>query len=403
MDAAAVRQFISSRELDQPYVEPGGASGIFAVWRDHERHCILGLMGSSLPGTSVAAGTPLGAYVESHSYDQPLRNFLGMGYGAWWMMKHHPLYAVLFFGGGLVIWALFGGAICRLAAVQFARDEKLTAAQGFSFARTRWFGGYFLAPCIPLVFAAGIMAVLVLGGVLLRFPVLGDLLAGVLFFLALLGGFLIATLLVGLLIGGSLFWPAVATEGSDAFDAFSRALSYPLSRPLKAIIYAVLTVVYASVCWVFVNLFTYFALAITHTIVSFGTSPFGWWSRGAGGAEVSKLDLLWPIGGPNVLHRWPDWSQLTWYEHLSALLIWVYVAAVIGLMWSFLASFYFSGSTVVYALLRRDVDAIDLDEVFVEDVAPIGADRLASPPSVPPDNEKDISLPIAGATGLPGQ
>lgn len=369
--ATAITAYIGACELDADYTEPQGTLGIFDVWREHERRSVLGLLGSSLPAASVAHGTPVGTYVEAHSYNRPLRNLIGMAYGVAWVLIYHPVYFVLFGAGTLLIWSFFGGAICRIAALHFCRDEKLTSRQGRRYAWKNLFNGFFLAPCVPIAFIIIVMIALVLGGVLLRIPILGDLLGGLFFVGALFGGFAIAILVLGLLVGGSLFWPAVATEGLDAYDGFSRALAYPLSRPLKASAYAAIMLVFASVCWVFVNLFTFFALKVTRAVVGFGTSPFGWWKTGEGDAAMSKMDRLWPLGGPNDLYAWPDWSTLAWYEHVSAFLIGVTVLIVIGLMWSFLVSFYFSGSTIIYALLRRDVDGIQLDEVHLDDQLPV--------------------------------
>lgn len=367
VDEAAIARFIESRELDLPYKSLPGDAGIFEVWRQHERRCVLGLLGSSLPGASVAAGTPVGAYVETHSRARPLRNLAGIVYGVWWLVRHQTLYFIFFAVGVLFIWSCAGGAICRIASLHFARDEKLTMRHGLRYAWDKLFGGFFLAPCIPLVFIVITFILLALGGLLLRLPVFGDLVGGAAFGLAIFGGFVISILLLGLLVGGHLFWPAVATEGSDAFDAFSRGLSYPLSKPWKFILYAIITLIYVSICWVFVNLFTFFMLTITRSCVAFGTAPFGWFTREVGGREVSKLELLWPMSGPNALYAWPEWSQLQWYEYISAAFIALYVIVVIGLMWSFLASFYFSGSTVIYYLLRRDVDGTDLEDAYVEE------------------------------------
>ena len=61
----AIEQFIAARELDRTYEEPAGDAGIFKVWRTHERDCVLGLLGSSMPGSSLAAGTPVRSYVEA--------------------------------------------------------------------------------------------------------------------------------------------------------------------------------------------------------------------------------------------------------------------------------------------------------------------------------------------------
>jgi len=396
VDETAIARFISARELDQPYVEPSGSLGMFKVWREYERGCLLGFLGSMIPGSSVAAGTAFGSYVEAHSHVGPLSNLVGMGYGVWWLLRHHPFYFLLFVGGSLVIWAWAGGAICRIAAVQYARDEKLTMNQAIAFAKEKLFGGFVLAPCIPVAFILITAVLLAIGGMLLRVPVLGDLIAGPAFILAIVGGFAVAVLLLGLIVGGSLFWPAVAVEGSDAFDSFSRSLSYPLSKPWKAVLYAVISTVFAGICWVFVNLFTFFALTVTRGIVGFGTSPFGWWSRGEGEISVRKLDLLWPLAGPNTLYSWPDWSQLTWYEHFSAFFVGVYVLIVIGLMWAFLASFYFSASTVIYFLLRRDVDGTDLEELHTEDEEP--GKGSSSTESSPPQTSTNVSLPVSNTT-----
>ena len=45
---------------------------------------------------------------------------------------------------------------------------------------------------------------------------------------------------------------------------------------------------------------------------------------------------------------------------------WVYL--VIGLVGAFAISFYFSANTLIYYLMRREVDATDLDDVYVEEM-----------------------------------
>lgn len=367
VDATAVTRLINSCQLGQTYEEPKGSLGLFHVWRAHERSCVLGLLGSLIPGSSVVVAMPAGGAFESHAHSGVLHSLRGMGYGMWWLLRYHTIFFLLFIGGALVIWAWAGGAICRVAALQFTRDEKLTMKQSLSFSREKLFGGFVLAPCIPVAFMLIAAVFLAAGGILLRVPVLGDLIAGPAFVLAIVGGIVIAILLLGLIVGGSLFWPAVAVEATDAFDSFSRSLSYAFSKPWKAVWYALLATVFAGICWIVVNLFTFLALSFTRALVGFGTSPFGWWSRGEGDAHVRKLDLLWPPAGPGSLYSWPDWSQLSWYEYFSAFFIAVYVLIFIGLMWAFLASFYFSASTIIYILLRRDVDGTDLAEVHTDE------------------------------------
>ena len=86
-----------------------------------------------------------------------------------------------------------------------------------------------------------------------------------------------------------------------------------------------------------------------------------------------------------MLYTVPDWGKLGVFEYVSAILIAVWVLLVIGLVWSFLASFYFSASTVIYFLLRRDVDGTDLSEVYTEeDDEDAGFSETETPAVVPP-------------------
>ncbi len=346
----AVGQFIRARQLDVGGEAAKGDRGIFATFRRHEQEAIHHALSAAVPGLSLSGVRDGG---------------LRVAYGVWWMVREHSLYALLFFAGSLLIWSAFGGAMCRMTALHFARDDRLSVTEAMRFARQKLLGGLFLAPCIPLAFMVITALLMILGGALLRLPLLGDLICGLSFFLAPIGGFVIAILLLGLAVGGPLMWPAVAVEGSDAFDAFSRSLSYPFSKPWKTVLYGLLMFAYAGVCWLFVSTFTHWTLRLTHAVVSFGTSPFGWWGRGGEGQKLSKLELLWPVAGPQGMYAFPDWSRLAWYEFISAALIGISVLIVIGLMWSFLVSFFFSGSTVLYYLLRRDVDGIDLEDTFV--------------------------------------
>lgn len=366
-----IARYIQSRQQGRIYVEPTGSAGIFQAWREHERQCVLGLLGS--PVLAVAPSTALSSAVEASAIQAYLpwyTNLAFMGRGVWWMARFHPLYFFLFGLGSLLIWALVGGAICRIAAVQFARDEKITAREALRYAWKRLIGGFALAPLIPVVFIIIISIFLIIGGVFLRIPVLGDLAGAPLFVFALVGGLIIAVLAVGMLIGGGFFWPAVAVEGADAFDSFSRSLAYPFSRPWKTVIYFVIAGIYTVVSWLIASLLITWALLITRLVVSWGTSPFGWWQRADG---RTKLDLLWPLGGASGLHAWPDWSQLGLFEKYSAFFLGIYVLLALALMWAFLFSFGFSVDTIIYFLLRRDVDGNELNEVHMEEGASQGS------------------------------
>lgn len=389
----AITDFIRDRDLSQPHQATPGTHGVFEVWRRHEQRCLLGLLNAIVPNGSVSTATSMASQMGFTARVHPCVYISNAGLGLWWLVSHHYIFAALFIAGALVIWSCAGGAICRLAALQFAQDERLTLKQGFEFARRHLWSGFALAPCIPLALVILAVIVLAAGGFLLRVPVVGDVFGGLAFVLAPIGGFAIAILLVGLAIGGNMFWPAVATEGQDAYDAFARSFNYAFSKPWKTLLYGAIMVAYASICWALVHVFTLYSLRITRSVVRFGA---GWWDRGTAEAPINKVDLLWPAPQASAFYQWPEWSQLGWFECFSALLIGLTVLLVIAAMWSFLVTFYFSGSTVIYFLLRRDVDHTDIGDVLADDgdldppadrlskAAPLAAAQVTDLPTVAP-------------------
>jgi uncharacterized membrane protein YgaE (UPF0421/DUF939 family) len=70
----------------------------------------------------------------------------------------------------------------------------------------------------------------------------------------------------------------------------------------------------------------------------------------------------------------PSFSQLAaysaaagnWSESIAAFLVYLFVLAIVGLVVSFIISFYFSASTVIYALMRNKVDNTALEEIYTE-------------------------------------
>ena len=78
------------------------------------------------------------------------------------------------------------------------------------------------------------------------------------------------------------------------------------------------------------------------------------------------------------------WERLSVFYLNAAgnFLIGIWLLIVVGLVAAFLVSFYFSGSTIIYCLLRREVDATDIEDVYLEE----DQEELTEAPSpeVPP-------------------
>jgi len=336
-----------------------GASGVFSVFCDFELSCLtdavesvryLRIVGTVDAGKSVQISTDSG---HAYAIRGAASDLLLMGRGFVWLVVEHGCFAFLFLVVGLLIWAFCGGAICRMAAVQYARDESIPLKQSLRFARDKLVSGFFMAPVIPLLICLLVGAVLTLGGVVFRIPWgIGDIVGGVFFFLAVIGGFVISIILVGTLFGASLFWPTVAVEGSDAFDAISRSFSYGFGHPIRMIWYSLLALIYGSFSWLFVKYVAWLAVASTHLFVNLGSG--------------GKLATMWAHPTVDALFTMSQLGQ-PGANRVGAYLVGIIVLMVVGCVWAFLASFYFSASTAVYFLLRRDVDNTDLGDLYFED------------------------------------
>src|SRR5262249_22187649 len=161
-----------------------------------------------------------------------------------WLNRTYLFLVILW---SLATWALFGGAITRIAAVQAARTNErvgLGESLRFVWARSK---SYLCAPLFPLVFLAIMVVCRIVFGLLESLTgILGDLVMPILWPLVLLGGLVMAVVLVGL-IGYPLMYTTISAEGSDSFDAISRSYSYVYQAPWQYLWYTFVGLVYGGV------------------------------------------------------------------------------------------------------------------------------------------------------------
>lgn len=296
-----------------------------------------------------------------------------------WAFQYHVIYSIIFFAVVVVVMALAAGAICRIAAMQFARGEKPGLTQAVRFG-IRKLTSVLAAPITPIAVIVVIGLFIVLLGLTGNIPIVGELLAGLFLPLALIAGFFISVVLIGTVAGLNLMAPAIAYEDSDCFDAVSRSFSYVYAKPWRMGFYTVVAVIYGAICYVFVRFFAFLLLWGVYRFLEVGFL-----------GDNLKLHAMWPeptfaefVGpaGPA-----PE-TGLLW---LGALLIRLWVLAIVGLMVSFLISFYFSAHTVIYALMRSRVDHTPLDEVYMcsEEAAvePAPSETVSEPTPTEPEQE----------------
>ena len=235
----------------------------------------------------------------------------------------------------LLVWSFAGGAITRTAAVQLAADEKLGWSSTASYVLARW-RSYFVAPLFPFL---GVLLVtipiLVLGLLLRSGPT--TWIAGLVWFLPLAGGLLASILLLGLLFGWPLMWATISSEGTDSFDALSRSYAYTFQRPLQYLLYAIVAAAFGALGWLLVM---NFAAGVVHLT---------YWSASWGAGSAGVQDAMSASGGASVLRFWTGCVKI--------------------LAVGYLYSYFWTASTAIYFVLRRDVDATEMDEVFLDEDA----------------------------------
>lgn len=296
------------------------------------------------------------------------RDFYQVGASFWqaaksvcWLVRFHSVFGVIFLAAWLAIWALIGGAICRITALKIARDEQIGPITALRFSASR-FVSFFCAPLVPLGILAVIAVLTGLGSLLGAIPVVGEILLGIFLGLGLVGGFVFALIAIGLVGGSPLLYPTIAVEGSDSFDAISHSFSYLFGRPWRMGFYAVVAAVYGAICYLFVRFFAFLMLVSVHRMVGWAVN----WDRSSGNFLRGKLDMIWPAPTFADLNPAIHWAGLSGSEMFSAFLVCLWVCLIVGLVISFVVSFFFTANTTIYFLLRQREDGTDLEDIYLE-------------------------------------
>jgi hypothetical protein len=154
-------------------------------------------------------------------------------------------------------------------------------------------------------------------------------------------------------------YPAIAYDGSDSFDAISRSFSYVYARPWRMGFYSLIAMIYGAICYTFVRLFAFILLYSAHNFLHLGMMV-----KSSNNA-AEKLDAMWPQPEfLNLLFKYSSLENLSLTESIAAFLIYLSVLFVIGLIISFVISFFFSANTIIYSLLRKKVDKTLLSDIF---------------------------------------
>jgi hypothetical protein len=288
----------------------------------------------------------------------------------------------------LLVWGLVGGAITRIAALKFTRDEA-PGMFGAVKQAARKLPSYSLPPLVAMAGAAVFAIQLAVVGLAMRLDFLA-LVAGVFWPLVLLLGLMMAILLIGALVGWPLMWATVSVEGTDAFDALSRSYAYTYHRPLRLLWYVVFAAVLAIVSMFVVKLFAASAIALADWSVDWGLDEATMQQVVTPEAPAAEaLEMPPPAATPAITEEGPELAPADEIatpdepRRPSSMLrgarraVYFWKSMVAALAAGYQAGFLWVAAVGIYLLLRRDIDGVQLNEVYVDPADEYGIPPLA--------------------------
>lgn len=265
----------------------------------------------------------------------------------------------------VAVWALFGSMLTRHAALELAGADRPKWPDLWQFAATRWLHN-FLAPLSLVLVVLLLWGLLTLAGMVLLTSNAGLAVAGVFWPIALAIGLGTTLTLVGLMFGWPLLSASISADGQDGFGAVGTAFSYVYRRPLPLAFYVIVAAFLGWLAWVIVSGLAESLISLTNAATMAGLSE----------ERVRSLNLRDETLGP--LGKFG----------LGAMESWRYLVQSVAV--SFLFSYFWAATTMIYLLLRRSVDGTDWNEVYIEES---NDERyITSPPigtSLPADDSSD--------------
>lgn len=273
------------------------------------------------------------------------------------LVTAHPFISIAFLPI-IIIWTtLMGGAISRIAAMDFAQGVGLAWPQGMGYALGRWssFAGAILG---PLALIYGIALAMAVGGwILFSFPGI-NIIGGLLWFVFLIAGAIAAVIMLAMTFGGPMLVPAVACEGTDAIDAVQHAYSYVFAKPLRLLLYMAILALQLIAMLVVVGAAVWLLVHVAR--------------HGAG---------VWVAPESAGVIRGEEGLEGAAAIAAGFVRFWTGIPLLLGM--AFAVSYFWCAATVLYLSMRRICDGQDMSEVWVDTVIPGTMAARKSAPAAP--------------------
>ncbi len=246
-----------------------------------------------------------------------------------------------------LFWVLSGpgGVISRLSALEYARDDFPTLGEAQQLVRGRRLD-YFLSFLWPALVVAVPVLIMLLIGLFCSIPVVGRIALVPLYPVAALLGGVAWLFAIGWVLSFGMMMPAVSVGGKDAFDGWSTSYAYVLWQFGRYACYTLLAgligLVSAVAAFWLVEVLIYFVVNGIN-LGFIGVRP--WLEYEFGGAII----------GPGA--------------GLAGVVGFIIMLLTLGLRvlpLAYIVSYFFTGETLIFFLLRKHVDNIEIDEIYEE-------------------------------------
>jgi hypothetical protein len=213
-------------------------------------------------------------------------------------------------------------------------------------------------------------------------------------------------------------YPTISTEGSDSFDAISRSYSYIYQAPWQYAWYCFVALLYGAVVIFFVglmgSLMVYmgkwgvaqapgFSERDTQYLYMYAPTSFGWRDlllhKAPSVETVEVIRNSGQVGETYTLNQ-NFTKNLALWNYVGAFLVTVWLYLLFLLVVGFGYSFFWSAATIIYFLMRRNVDDTELDEVHLEQTEPEVPYPTTPPANAAPPAPSTAVEPASAKTGM---
>lgn len=271
-----------------------------------------------------------------------------------WAFRFHPYYSFIYFTFLFFVFSFIGGAICRCAALEFAREERPGLFEALHYAAEKY-RSFLSAPLIPVGLVAIFSLVVLLIGLGAAIPWIGDLLLSILFVFLLFFGVIIVLLAIGVAAGGLLLYPAIAYEGTNGLDSIGRSFSYVLNRPVRMFYYVFMSSIFGTFFYLMLRFMIFIVLRFTYRLLELGMALAG---------QGEKIERMWVRPDfLNILNKAS--GAANWSESVASYVIYLFLLILVGFLLAYVISYVLSASTIIYALIRKKVDRVAYDAIYL--------------------------------------